>query len=225
MVDEDALADARGRVNIGLENGRRAALQIKREILPSLVPKPVRQPVGLDRMEALEIEHRHQEPVARRVAVVIGLDVDTNRRVPLRRLAHHHRIGLADQIRADIGMIEPFREAMDDRTLEAVVVENGGIEKRRQKRIAFNRLHRLAPDRRPDRIDRLDCFGSRNAAAAHRGLPCQMPCLGPVRTIIPLQCQMNRIFLNARSMGLVACRITKSRKPSFSRWHAPKTAS
>ena len=76
MVEEYALADARGRIDVGLEHRRRAALQVEREILPSLLPQPVRQPVGLDCVKPLEIEHRFHEAGAGRVAVIDGLDVD-----------------------------------------------------------------------------------------------------------------------------------------------------
>src|SRR5690606_32378552 len=54
MIEEDALADAGGRIDVGLEYRRRTALQIERKILADLLPQPVRQAVRLDRMKALE---------------------------------------------------------------------------------------------------------------------------------------------------------------------------
>ncbi len=63
MVEEEAAADGSGRRDICLENAGRAALQIKREILAALQPKPMRQTMRLDGMEALEIKDRLDERV------------------------------------------------------------------------------------------------------------------------------------------------------------------
>jgi hypothetical protein len=71
-------------MDVGLEDRRGAALQVEREVAPPLVPQPVREPVRLDGVEALEIEHRHHEAVAGRIAVVIGLDIDAHDRCSTR---------------------------------------------------------------------------------------------------------------------------------------------
>ena len=69
VVEEDAAADARRRMDVGLEHRRGTALQVVGEVLAALAPQPVRQPVRLDGVEALEIEHRLDEAVGRRIAV------------------------------------------------------------------------------------------------------------------------------------------------------------
>ena len=65
MVEEDAAADPGGRMDVGLEHLGGAALQVEREVLPAVLPQPMRQPVRLDGMEALEVQHRLDEPGSR----------------------------------------------------------------------------------------------------------------------------------------------------------------
>jgi hypothetical protein len=56
-------------------------------------------------------------------------------------------------------MVEPFRQAMDDRILEPVVIEDGRIEEGGKQRIARDRLLGFLADGGPDGIDRLDRSG------------------------------------------------------------------
>ena len=56
VIEEDAAADLGRRIDVGLEHRRRAALQIIGEILAALLIEPVRQAMGLQGMEALEVE-------------------------------------------------------------------------------------------------------------------------------------------------------------------------
>src|SRR5580704_1225175 len=69
VIEENATADFRGRMDIALEHYRASALQIEREISAVLLPKPMRQPVGLNGMKALVVEHRLDQPMGRRIAV------------------------------------------------------------------------------------------------------------------------------------------------------------
>ncbi len=69
MVEEHALAHAHGRVDVGLEDLRRPALQVKREIAAPPAEQPVGDTMRLDRVVALEEQHRLDEPVGGRVAV------------------------------------------------------------------------------------------------------------------------------------------------------------
>src|SRR5689334_4938105 len=48
VVEEDAAADARGGIDVGLEHRGGAALQVIRKVLAALQPEPVREAVGLD---------------------------------------------------------------------------------------------------------------------------------------------------------------------------------
>src|SRR5882672_11952244 len=61
VIEEDAAADPGGRVDVGLEYCRRATLQIIGEILAAFLIEPMRQPMGLQRMETLEVEQRIDE--------------------------------------------------------------------------------------------------------------------------------------------------------------------
>src|SRR3954454_12687099 len=79
VIEEDAAADARGGVDVGLEYRRRPALQIIRKILAALQIEPMREAVGLDGVKALEIEQRVDEARRRGVAVVNGDEIGAER--------------------------------------------------------------------------------------------------------------------------------------------------
>ena len=55
MIEENALSDAGLGIDVRLKDLRGAALQVEREIAAPVIPEPVGQPVGLKRMETLEI--------------------------------------------------------------------------------------------------------------------------------------------------------------------------
>src|SRR6266567_2475079 len=58
VIEEDAPPDPGGGMNVGLERRGGAALEIIGEVLAVALPQPMRQPVGLDRVKAFEIQHR-----------------------------------------------------------------------------------------------------------------------------------------------------------------------
>ena len=125
MVEENAAADLGRRIDIDAEYRRRAALQVEREILPAALPQEVRQAVGLQRVEALEIEHGLDRARAGRIAIDhradIGADRLAGRGLGLDQLV----IGLANHIAGHVGMVETGRDAVRDRALERIVVEDG----------------------------------------------------------------------------------------------------
>ena len=153
VVEEDAAADPRGRMDVALEHRRRAALQIEREILAALAPEPVRQPMRLDGVEALVIEHRLDEAVGGRIAVDRRDDVGAERLADRRLVLQRVGIGLPDQFGRDVGMVEPLADAVHDRRLERVVVQDGRVDEGRELGLAAHDLLGLAADARPDRID------------------------------------------------------------------------
>ena len=63
VIEEDTLADPRLGVDVGLEHGGRAALQVQPEIVPAVLPQGVGEAVRLDRVEAFEIQDRLDERV------------------------------------------------------------------------------------------------------------------------------------------------------------------
>src|SRR5690242_21520411 len=56
MVEEDAAADARRRIDVGLEHRRGAALQVIGKVLAALLVEPVREAMGLQGVKTLEVE-------------------------------------------------------------------------------------------------------------------------------------------------------------------------
>ena len=75
VIEENTFADPCRGMNVGLEHFGRTALEIEREILPAGIPERMRQPVRLDRVKPLEIEHRLDQPRAGRIAVDHGGNV------------------------------------------------------------------------------------------------------------------------------------------------------
>src|ERR1700737_399737 len=69
VIEEDAAADPGCRIDVGLEYRRRAALQVIGKILAAFLIEPVRQTMGLQRVEALEVEQRVDETRGRGIAV------------------------------------------------------------------------------------------------------------------------------------------------------------
>src|SRR5262249_3561750 len=102
MVKEDAAADRHGRIDVGLGHRRRAALQIVGEILTTLFPKPMRETVSLNRVEAFEVEHWLEKPIGRGVAIEgrhdVGAERIADRWIALERIA----IGLPHQFRRHV---------------------------------------------------------------------------------------------------------------------------
>src|SRR3984885_16011210 len=70
MVEEDATADDRCRIDVGLEHCRGTALEVIGKILAAPLEQPMRQAMGLQGMETLEIEQGVDEARGRGVAVV-----------------------------------------------------------------------------------------------------------------------------------------------------------
>src|SRR3974390_1410873 len=115
MVEEDAAADARGWIDVALENDRRAALQIHRKVLATLAQKPMRQPVRLNGVKTFVIKYRLAQTLGCGVTVdgrnYIGAKAFAELRLILERVV----IGLPDQIGGAGGMVEPLPNAMDYR--------------------------------------------------------------------------------------------------------------
>lgn len=153
MVEEDALADAGGRVDVGLEDFGGTALQIEREIAPALVPEPMRQAVGLQGMEALEIEHRLDQPVAGRVTIEHGGDVGAKALGDLAVIRDRLVESLGDQLGRQRRMAEARGDAMGDRRLEARLVHHRREDEAGQRRLGRDRLFGFAAQARPDRVD------------------------------------------------------------------------
>jgi hypothetical protein len=62
---------------------------------------------------------------------------------------------------AEILMRQPLGDTMNDRLLQRVVVQDGGVEEGGEHRVFRNGNLRLRPDRHPDRVDSLHGLGAR----------------------------------------------------------------
>ena len=80
VVQHHALADARGRVDVGAGDFGDAVLQEQRQGFTLFAPQPVGDALALDGVEALEIQQRGGVVVASRIAVETGADVGARRR-------------------------------------------------------------------------------------------------------------------------------------------------
>src|SRR5262245_13392170 len=171
VVKEDAAADRHGRIDVGLEHSRRAALQIVGKILATLFPKPMGQAVSLDGVEAFEIQHRLEEAIGRGVTIEgrhdVGAERLADRGIAFERVA----ISLPAQLRRDICMIEPLGDAMPDGGVVRVVVKDGRRDEGRKLRLAANDLFGLAADARPDRIDLVERVYSFRLFPSHDDSP------------------------------------------------------
>ena len=103
---------------------REAALQVIGEVLAAHVPQAVRHAVSLDRLVALEIEQGIDIAVAGGVAVEGGDDVGARRVADLGLGLDRVIEGVDDQVGADVGIAEALREAMGQRLLETVMIED-----------------------------------------------------------------------------------------------------
>src|SRR3974390_654330 len=167
MVEEDAAADARGRIDVALENDRRAALQIHRKVLATLAQKPMRQPVRLNGVKTFVIKYRLAETLRCWVTVdgrnYIGAKAFAELRLILERVV----IGLPDQIGGDVGMIEPLRDAMHGRVFETIVMQDVLIHEGGEFGLAPRHLFRLSADARPYGIDFIDRRGLPRLLVSH----------------------------------------------------------
>src|SRR5580704_13934006 len=96
VIEKDAAADLGCGIDIGLEDRRRPALQIIGKILAAFMIEPMRQTVGLQGMEALEVQQGIDEPCGRRIAVVHRHEVSAESVVEIGIVAQRLIISLTD---------------------------------------------------------------------------------------------------------------------------------
>src|SRR3974390_549995 len=153
MVEEDGTANLGGRIDVALEDRRGAALQIKREVLTALAEQPMRQPVGLNRVEAFVVEHRLDVAAGCRIAVDSSDDVSAEDLAKPRILFERVIVSLPDEITGNVGIAESLGDAMDQGSFERVVMQDVLVDKGSELRLASGGVLRLASDARPHRVD------------------------------------------------------------------------
>src|SRR5581483_7662156 len=156
VIEENTAADPRRRMDVALKDRRRAALQVEREVAPTLVPEPVCQPIGLDGMEAFIVEHRLDHPMGRRVAVAGRHDVGAENLAERGFVPQRVHVRLPDQTAGQGRMVEPLRQPVDYRGLERVVMQDRRVDEARQFGLAADDLLGLAPNACPNRINRIE---------------------------------------------------------------------
>ena len=127
-------------------------LQAQGEIAPAGLPQPVRQTIGLQGLEALEVEQRLQHSEAGRVAVGDRDDVGAKRFADRRIAIDRLRVGLADEGRRNVRIVQPRGDPEDDRALQRVMVQDGGHQEGRELGLAPDRLFGFLTDAREQRI-------------------------------------------------------------------------
>src|SRR5258708_20187242 len=98
VIEEDTAADPGCGGDVGLKYRRRAALQVIGKILAAFLIKPMRQTMSLERMEALEVEQRVDEPRGRGIAVVYRHHVGAEGIADIGIVAQRPVIALPNQI-------------------------------------------------------------------------------------------------------------------------------
>src|SRR6185437_16747390 len=159
MVEHDAAPDAGERIDIDLEDLARPALQVEREIMTAEMPERMGEAIGLDRLEALEIEQRLDRPVAGGIALEGGGEIGTCRGSDFGPRGQRFAKSLADEVGRDVGMVEPLGKAMRQRILEAVIAQDGRDDERGERRFIGEDCPGIGDDRLPDGVDRAQLAG------------------------------------------------------------------
>ncbi len=166
MVQENPLPNVRSRVDVGLKDLGGSALQKEREIPLVATPQPVIESVRLDGMESLEIQKGLDQSLAGGVALEDGGDVGLERRGD-RRLCDPRPVeGPHDQGQRNDVVFQPGCDAVEDRRLEARLVEDRIEKQRRQHRRRDIGLLGLAPQPAPKCIGKLLRLIQRNKRQA-----------------------------------------------------------
>ena len=154
MVDHQTDADAGRRIDVDGENPAGLALEVEREVGAALLPERMREAMGHERMESLEVQKRLDVTRAGRVPVVDGGEIGAEGRAQLRPALQHLGEGLSNQPGVHIGVVETLCEAMTDRIFEPFMRQDGGVDEPAQRAFGHGHGFRFLADRRPDRIDR-----------------------------------------------------------------------
>ena len=117
------------------------------------MPERVREAVRLERMVALKVEQRVDEPAAGRIALGHGEKVGAED-IPEAWVGAEDLVeGLMQEPGVD-GMLKPLRQAMTDSVLETRLAQDRREDQAREHRLLRARLFGLTPHLVPDRIDR-----------------------------------------------------------------------
>ena len=116
---------AAGLMSVWNTADERLPSQIIGEILAAFLMKPVRQTMGLQRVEALEVEQRVDETRGRGIAVVDRHQVGAEGIAEIGVVAQRLVIGLPDQITRQRRMVETPGDAVNHRIFQPLVMQHG----------------------------------------------------------------------------------------------------
>jgi hypothetical protein len=120
----------------------------------------MRKPVGDQRVEAFEVEERLDIAMAGGIAIEDGRQIGPEDLSDLGLLRQHIMERLADQGRIHVRMIEALRQAMADRIIETIMREDRRVDEAAELTFRLDNILRFCPNRRPDRIHRLDALAN-----------------------------------------------------------------
>ena len=113
------------------------------------------QAMGLNGVEALEVEYRLEEPVGGRIAIDrrhdVGAEGGAERGLAVERIL----VGLPDQLCRHIGVIESLGDTVDHRRLERIMVQDGRVDEGRELGLAPHHLLGFGPNPRPAVLARM----------------------------------------------------------------------
>ena len=145
--------------------------RLRREIALARLQEPMGQAISLQALEAFEIEQRLHHPEAGGIAIRDGHDVGAeclaDRGIAENRLSER----LPYQRSGKIAVVETRRDAVGDRTLKTVMVEDVRHQERRELRLAPHRFFRFLPDAREQRIVASEPDNSGGQTLRHDELP------------------------------------------------------
>ena len=152
VVEEHALADARGRMDVDAQHLGAPVLEELGQPPPPRGPEHVGNAVGLEGMEPLEVEQRLRKPLAGRIPVAHRLEVGPHRCAERRVPRQHLFEDDAQGVRADADPGQPLGQVNGQGGLERAVVQDGCVQEAREHRLAFGLFPRLVADLPPDRV-------------------------------------------------------------------------
>ena len=110
MVDHDTATNPRCWMNVRTEDHGRPALQVVSEVLAARFEQPVCHAIGLQCLEALEVQQWLNVAITRRITVKHGQQVGARRNTDIRVGVQRIFKALHDQLSTDIRISEPLRQ-------------------------------------------------------------------------------------------------------------------
>ena len=114
----------------------------------------MRQTMGLQGVETLEIQQGIDEARGRGIAVVNRDQIGAEGVAEIGIVAQRLVIGLTDQVARQGGMVEALGNPVHHRLFESIVMQHGRIDERGEFRLPADDVLGLGPHPIPDRIER-----------------------------------------------------------------------